>query len=654
MLRWQEFGQAWWAETRKKVKNAAVFLDPLACECLHWNGGAPSLLEAGANCIKELSTFEVVPKNAKKGVFISSTAWHGTNYTILESLIKKSNLEYCVIITSAHVSIHHLLLWGSRESNDSEVLQKIEEDVLGWMGNVNYTVEIFFYPLSTVHPTRDTVLIPSAKFARPLLSSDLGYLNEQLVLFSKQVEAQTVRSINDLSNAHLPLESQVQVRQLVHNLNQLIQHINGKDEIFTVGPFSRIVGTELEALNSAKIRRKTATNKVSVILVDRLLDLASATKFSSENVYDRFIHTLDRLHEYSSDVAINMSGKPQADWQTTATGCLAPQTDWNDGWDMMDHLFHENLQQATEWFTDVLKDSLKDSNHLEKLDDLINQCSKDWDFIEKFTHLYQIGYGLCQIQSNNKARQMDVLEGIRKTLIENLDDESPSPLIQVLQLLKTRKNTNLSLDDILVLLVHLYSLAGDQREDLLPIELEERFKSLVAEIIVDDCDNLSDELQDFVGVPIDEIRAHRAAQRIMEQLHCISGYRSQMKRYRTLYQRRNSAMPLECISFFQQLVEDIFDPLLGDKNPDLEHKSGGLKDLIKTGFSLFVNVRKPKPVDNPTIILYVCGGIRPDEVKLIRDLFRQKSPSHKVLIASSNFISAHDSLQYVFKKNFSA
>jgi hypothetical protein len=84
-------------------------------------------------------------------------------------------------------------------------MQKIEEDVLGWMGNVvrinifsnianfqflnlffqNYTVEVFFYPLSTVHPTCDTVLIPSAKLARPLLSSDLGYLNEQLILFSK-------------------------------------------------------------------------------------------------------------------------------------------------------------------------------------------------------------------------------------------------------------------------------------------------------------------------------------------------------------------------------------------------------------------------------------------------------------------------------------
>ena len=112
-----------------------------------------------------------------------------------------------------------------------------------------------------------------------------------------------------------------------------------------------------------------------------------------------------------------------------------------------------------------------------------------------------------------------------------------------------------------------------------------------------------------MGVPVDEIRAHRAAQKIIEQLHCISGYRSYMKRYRyesntyqldfsfiyfftnlsqlinrTLFQRRNSAMPLECLSFFQQLVDDIFDISLGDKNPDLEHKSGSLKDFIKTGF----------------------------------------------------------------------
>ena len=62
------FGQAWWAEARKKVKNAVVFLDPVVCECLHWNGGAPSILEAGATSIKELSTFEVRYNNENLNV----------------------------------------------------------------------------------------------------------------------------------------------------------------------------------------------------------------------------------------------------------------------------------------------------------------------------------------------------------------------------------------------------------------------------------------------------------------------------------------------------------------------------------------------------------------------------------------------------------
>lgn len=118
-----------------------------------------------------------------------------------------------------------------------------------------------------------------------------------------------------------------------------------------------------------------------------------------------------------------------------------------------------------------------------------------------------------------------------------------------------------------------------------------------------------------------------------------------------MYRRINPAMPVENISFLQQLIEDIFDPAVVD-NPDMEHKSAGLKDLLKTGFSLFVNVRKPKPSDNPIVFLYVVGGIRPDEVKLIRQLFRLKSPSHSVLIGSSHFVSAHDiAQQFLLKKN---
>ena len=68
---------------------------------------------------------------------------------------------------------------------------------------------------------------------------------------------------------------------------------------------------------------------------------------------------------------------------------------------------------------------------------------------------------------------------------------------QVLQLIKIRAESKLTLEDILVLLVHLYSLAGDDREALFPAELEDRLKGVLAESIVDDFDRLSESFQDF-------------------------------------------------------------------------------------------------------------------------------------------------------------
>ena len=129
-----------------------------------------------------------------------------------------------------------------------------------------------------------------------------------------------------------------------------------------------------------------ATNKVSVILVDRLLDLASATKCSSDNLYDRLFHTLNRLHEYSSDVAVSMTDTPGAE-MTVAPGCLAPQADWNNGWKTMEHLFRVNVQQASERITEELLDA-GDSH--QPLGDFLDEHKKDWEFIEQFTHLYQV------------------------------------------------------------------------------------------------------------------------------------------------------------------------------------------------------------------------------------------------------------------------
>ena len=108
-----------------------VYLDEIAYKCLHWNGGAPLLLDVGAVAIKEFSAFEVqtlqftviynhfimfslqiVPAGCKKAVFITTSAFKGTYLSILKSLVQGSHLDYCVLITSAHVSVHHFLQYG--------------------------------------------------------------------------------------------------------------------------------------------------------------------------------------------------------------------------------------------------------------------------------------------------------------------------------------------------------------------------------------------------------------------------------------------------------------------------------------------------------------------------------------------------------------
>ena len=65
------------------------------------------------------------------------SSFRGTNLKVLETLIRGTSLEYCVLITSAHVSVHHFLQWGGgKEGQDMEAFDKLEEDVLTWMGNM--------------------------------------------------------------------------------------------------------------------------------------------------------------------------------------------------------------------------------------------------------------------------------------------------------------------------------------------------------------------------------------------------------------------------------------------------------------------------------------------------------------------------------------
>ena len=103
------------------------------------------------------------------------------------------------------------------------------------------------------------------------------------------------------------------------------------------------------------------------------------------------IHTIDRLHEYSNDVSICMTDNKAAkeEFNYSAPGCLAPQSDWKHGWKLMEQLFHKSRQQAAERITSELIEACNEDDQ-SSLAHVLTRRSNDWDFIERFTHLYQV------------------------------------------------------------------------------------------------------------------------------------------------------------------------------------------------------------------------------------------------------------------------
>ncbi|NXT97958.1 SCFD2 protein, partial [Buphagus erythrorhynchus] len=126
----------------------------------------------------------------------------------------------------------------------------------------------------------------------------------------------------------LPAELRAAVRAMVGDLDSLFTALGLREESFAVGALSRVVAAELASYAPAKNRRRTATNKASVIFVDRTLDLAGAVGHHGDNLAEKILSVLPKLPGHKTDVMVNMVELTAL--QTTdencsfiAPGCLA-------------------------------------------------------------------------------------------------------------------------------------------------------------------------------------------------------------------------------------------------------------------------------------------------------------------------------------------
>ncbi|CAL8255246.1 unnamed protein product [Merluccius merluccius] len=134
---------------------------------------------------------------------------------------------------------------------------------------------------------------------------------------------------------------------------------------------------------------------------------------------------------------------------------------------------------------------------------------------------------------------------------------------------------------------------------------------------------------------------HAALGRVFETLRGLTVHRDHLKHLRSVYTGSDGVHQASYQPFLMQVLQEVFHPDHRDC-PDLDHMSGGLTDLLKTGFSMFMKVNRPHPSDHPLLLLFLVGGVTPSELRLVREVAAAHKPGSQVLVMSTRLLRPTD------------
>lgn len=676
MLTTEEFSQFplhMWEKVLSKVKKAVVFMDDKCAEALHWSGGATALFEAGARNLKQFSSFEACSVNEPKAVFVVSTLLKGRTVDIMKDIISLSHFQYCVVFTTVSHSVHLLANNVSTEMEGNPVFEQFEEKLCEWMGNMNYTAEVMHVPVVFAPVSQQLLLTPTFAHLFPLLLPDLEVIN------AKRPEKKRFGSLIDIDIHSLPAELQIEIKSLASALNSMFEATGTREESFAVGPMSRIIAGELASHPQAKNRRKTAPNKASIIFVDRTMDLTGAVGHHGDNLVEKILTVLTPLPGHVTDVQVDMleltSLQRTPHSQTTlAPGCLA-QTQSPAArslWEAM--LTSKHKEGVMEVRRQLVEAASKEKLPIkmsmgrvtpEQLCTYMKLFRSSWGALESHCGMLQLGLATAQALRHPCLPRWDACLAFERLLLQAFgDSDFPTVLRQLLPLMKPRGDEDSMAsgsrfgkeecgpDELILLLVYLYSLADEaQPTDRDAEEDEEELDKLERELIgaltlvITQETELSPLLQKLTGCAnLGELtteRAHSAVEEMFETLRGLSHTRDHLKQLRSVYTASDGVHQATYRPFLRQILEEVFHP---DRHecPDIEHMSGGLTDLLKTGFSMFMKVSRPHPSDNPLLFLFLVGGVTPSELRLIKEIVTTHKPGTQVLVLSTRLLRPTD------------
>ncbi|XP_014852979.1 PREDICTED: sec1 family domain-containing protein 2 [Poecilia mexicana] len=609
-----------WEKVFAKVKKAVVFMDDRCAEALHWSGGAAALLQAGARNVKQFSSFEACGENEPKAVFVVSTLLKGRTVDIIKDIILLSHFQYCVVFTAVPHSVHLFANNVSTEMEGFPVFEQFEEKLCEWMGNMNYTAEVMHSPVVFAHVSQQLIVASPFAHLFPLLPADLESIN------AKRPEKKRFGTLNDLDGHSLPVELQIEIKSLVSALNSMFEAAGMREESFAVGPMSRIIAGELANHNQAKNRRKTAPNKASIIFIDRTMDLTGAVGHHGDNLAEKILTVLDPLPGHVTDVQVDMleltsvQRTPHSQ-NTVAPGCLAQNQSSSARllWETMLTSKHkEALMEVRRHLVEAAtKEKLPIKMSMgrvtpDQLCSYVKLFRSSWEALESHCGVLQLGLATAQTLRHPNLARWDSCLGFERLLLQALgDSDFPAVLRQLLPLMKPRGGEDSSSsgsrlgqdecgpDELILLLIYLYTLAEEAQDsaDGGEEELEKLERELIGALtlVITQETELSPLLQSLTGCAAAEEltteRAHSAVGKMFETLRGLSHMRDHLKQLRSVYTASDGVHQASYRPFLRQILEEVFHPDRPEC-PDIEHMSGGLTDLLKTGFSMFMKVRR--------------------------------------------------------------
>ncbi|XP_076674897.1 sec1 family domain-containing protein 2 isoform X2 [Andrena cerasifolii] len=639
-----------WANVLCQVGGTVVYIDHYAAECLHWytNGkGFLVLKDAGAIAVHELDMYHfryVQVKDAKKAVIISTASDPAFYQRTIKMILAKNAFDSCAIYCGVPCCAANYP--GIKETEERLNYSKLKGNIKAWMASGNLSqepsVDIVHMPLFIAILNRDLFVTPPFGDLMPSLDGN--------------VSNDTLCALNFLANSFY----------------KLFDSINARLDIYSLGKLSDQLAENLEnyAVNTGRRDMSEATEMgVSLILVDRTLDLCTPTSNSVESFLTKILRTFPRLPHHNNDVAIGMSPvfgtveEVQRAFQVP--GCLASVEKIT-----MDLFILEKekklLAMANQSLTDMVpaKDSPKlrttariSGHSLEKVLSKI-RTTNSIDPMTVSTEKFQSILAIVEASTSQKVCQLELLGSLEKLALQNLSvsRESSSILAQLSNVIRTRIHRGLDIENLLALLIHVYALAGMQIR--FSTQQEHQLEESIANAIFQDfqifkgssststTSTYQRTLLLLGGNEATVVRetSRRIAARIIGTLRLIAEQRSTLQDYRFSMVRPSSQEAIRYIGLLEQITRDVLCIGIGIPRElrDLRQRSSS---LISAGFNLFSRGKaKRHPRDNPYIVIYVIGGVTAEEAKVIQEatLAHHGDKISRVILAGSRLLNPLD------------